>query len=159
METKRTGRQVEPAQPHHVDHPTAVNRTLAYLVREDGFDYAVEAARAGAARSYVYGGRPVSRHDAIVAAEREARDAGRGLWGPPCNGLATPADTVPAATQPRPFFEPAPPPSAAPPPPSASAYYPNCAAARAAGAAPLRVGEPGYRSGLDGDGDGIACER
>lgn len=41
---------------------------------------------------------------------------------------------------------------------SASAYYPNCAAARAAGVAPLRVGDPGYRSGLDRDGDGIACE-
>ncbi len=30
-----------------------------------------------------------------------------------------------------------------------SAYYPNCAAARAAGAAPMRVGDPGYRAGLD----------
>lgn len=39
-----------------------------------------------------------------------------------------------------------------------SAYYPNCAAARAAGAAPIRVGEPGYRAGLDRDRDGIACE-
>src|SRR6478735_8064562 len=32
-------------------------RTLAYLVRADGWDYSVEAARAGAAHSYVYGGR------------------------------------------------------------------------------------------------------
>lgn len=38
------------------------------------------------------------------------------------------------------------------------AYYPNCAAARAAGVAPLRVGDPGYRPGLDGDRDGVACE-
>ena len=38
------------------------------------------------------------------------------------------------------------------------AYYPNCAAARAAGAAPIRVEEPGYRAGLDRDGDGVACE-
>ena len=38
------------------------------------------------------------------------------------------------------------------------AYYPNCAAARAAGAAPLRRGVPGYRAGLDRDDDGIACE-
>ncbi|MCX7283577.1 MAG: excalibur calcium-binding domain-containing protein [Novosphingobium sp.] len=37
-------------------------------------------------------------------------------------------------------------------------YYPNCASARAAGVAPLRRGDPGYRAGLDRDGDGIACE-
>src|SRR5829696_6333170 len=58
----------------------------AYLVRADGWDYSVEAARAGAAHSYVYGGVPVSRYDAIEAAQKEARDALRGLWGPPCNG-------------------------------------------------------------------------
>ena len=39
-----------------------------------------------------------------------------------------------------------------------SAYYKNCAAARAAGVAPLRSSDPGYRAGLDRDGDGIACE-
>jgi hypothetical protein len=38
------------------------------------------------------------------------------------------------------------------------AYYPNCSAARAAGVAPLNVGDPGYRSEMDGDGDGVACE-
>jgi len=43
-------------------------------------------------------------------------------------------------------------------PTSATAYYPNCAAVRAAGKAPLHRGDPGYRPGLDGDGDGIACE-
>ena len=36
--------------------------------------------------------------------------------------------------------------------------YPNCAAARAAGAAPIHVGEPGYRRKLDRDSDGVACE-
>jgi hypothetical protein len=39
-----------------------------------------------------------------------------------------------------------------------SAYYPNCAAARAASATPIRVGEPGYRAGLDRERDGVACE-
>lgn len=38
------------------------------------------------------------------------------------------------------------------------AYYANCAAARAAGAAPIHQGDPGYSSKLDRDGDGIACE-
>ncbi|WP_324644387.1 GmrSD restriction endonuclease domain-containing protein [Pseudarthrobacter sp. LT1] len=37
-------------------------------------------------------------------------------------------------------------------------YYANCSEAVAAGAAPLYAGTPGYRSGLDGDGDGVACE-
>lgn len=36
--------------------------------------------------------------------------------------------------------------------------YPNCAAARAAGAAPLRRGQAGYRPALDRDSDGVACE-
>jgi hypothetical protein len=39
-----------------------------------------------------------------------------------------------------------------------SVYYPNCKAARAAGAAPIYAGQPGYRPGLDRDGDGVACE-
>lgn len=42
--------------------------------------------------------------------------------------------------------------------PQPGAYYSNCNAARAAGVAPLYYGEPGYRDGMDGDGDGIACE-
>ncbi|WP_370512226.1 excalibur calcium-binding domain-containing protein [Skermania sp. ID1734] len=38
------------------------------------------------------------------------------------------------------------------------AYYKNCTAARQAGVAPLHRGDPGYRSALDRDDDGIACE-
>jgi len=37
-------------------------------------------------------------------------------------------------------------------------YFRNCTHARAAGAAPVRVGEPGYGSHLDRDGDGVGCE-
>jgi hypothetical protein len=37
-------------------------------------------------------------------------------------------------------------------------YFPNCASARAAGVAPIRIGDPGYGRHLDRDGDGIACE-
>ena len=42
------------------------------------------------------------------------------------------------------------------PPPGA--YYSGCNEARAAGVAPLYIGEPGYRPQMDGDSDGIACE-
>lgn len=40
-----------------------------------------------------------------------------------------------------------------------SVYYRTCKEARAEGAAPLRRGDPGYRNGLDRDGDGKACDR
>jgi hypothetical protein len=40
----------------------------------------------------------------------------------------------------------------------APVYYPVCADARAAGAAPIYRGQPGYREALDRDRDGIACE-
>lgn len=36
--------------------------------------------------------------------------------------------------------------------------YRNCGEARAAGAAPLHRGDPGYSPRLDRDGDGLACE-
>jgi len=42
--------------------------------------------------------------------------------------------------------------------PSAGYLYRSCAQARAAGAAPMRRGQPSYNPNLDGDGDGIACE-
>ena len=41
---------------------------------------------------------------------------------------------------------------------SSPVSYRNCAAARAAGAAPLYRGQSGYASHLDRDNDGIACE-
>lgn len=48
--------------------------------------------------------------------------------------------------------------TAAPLPVAPSSSYANCSEARAAGAAPLVRGEPGYSSKLDRDGDGVACE-
>lgn len=37
-------------------------------------------------------------------------------------------------------------------------YYANCSEARAAGAAPIHRGEPGYASHLDRDNDGVGCD-
>ncbi|MDR7329860.1 excalibur calcium-binding domain-containing protein [Corynebacterium guangdongense] len=55
--------------------------------------------------------------------------------------------------------EPAPAPAPAPvPAPQQSTYFQNCSAARAAGAAPVYRGNPGYGSHLDRDGDGVGCE-
>ena len=39
-----------------------------------------------------------------------------------------------------------------------SVTYAGCNEVRALGKAPLYAGQPGYREGMDGDGDGIACE-
>ena len=82
---------------------------------------------------------------------------------PPTTGAGTePVGTPPDSVQPTtPVYTPnSIPPPAAPPTTAvgASVYYPDCAAARRAGAAPLYAGQPGYRPGLDRDGDGIACE-
>lgn len=51
----------------------------------------------------------------------------------------------------------APAPAAVAPAPS-NVYFKNCDAARAAGAAPVRVGDPGYGTHLDRDRDGVGCE-
>ncbi|MEV6267002.1 excalibur calcium-binding domain-containing protein [Kribbella sp. NPDC051936] len=40
-----------------------------------------------------------------------------------------------------------------------AAVYKSCAEARAAGAAPLHRGDPGYSAALDRNGDGVACDR
>lgn len=42
--------------------------------------------------------------------------------------------------------------------PVSSAYWPSCDEARAAGVTPIQRGEPGFRTDLDADGDGVACE-
>lgn len=39
-----------------------------------------------------------------------------------------------------------------------SVYFRYCRDARAAGYAPMRRGEAGYRPALDADNDGVACE-
>jgi hypothetical protein len=64
------------------------------------------------------------------------------------SGSATGGESAPPAVLPAPGA----------PSTGADAYYANCTAARAAGAAPIHVGQPGYRTALDGDKDGVACE-
>ena len=68
----------------------------------------------------------------------------------PGQPAASPVAQAPAPVAPVPVYPQATLPS--------SSYFPNCSAARSAGAAPLYSGQAGYRSGLDRDGDGVACE-
>lgn len=86
-----------------------------------------------------------AEHDAIA----RILSAGPGAPDPAPPPEAPPEAEQPPA-EPAPFAEPA--------PPAGEIYFPDCAAARTAGAAPIIAGQPGYRAGLDGDGDGIACE-
>ena len=102
--------------------------------------------------------------EAYVSTEDAARSRGIGIWA---SEFQNPADF--RADNPQTLL---PPPRRAAPqtegrlpstvrpaaPASGSTYYPNCAAARAAGVAPMRRGQPGYRPELDADGDGVACE-
>lgn len=80
------GQQVAVQSDPTQDRTDRYGRTLAYLVRPDGWDYSVEVVRAGMALAYIYDGDPVERYPAIAAAEQEAQAAGRGLWGAPCYG-------------------------------------------------------------------------
>ncbi|GAB1810411.1 excalibur calcium-binding domain-containing protein [Priestia megaterium] len=42
---------------------------------------------------------------------------------------------------------------------SQTVYFKNCTEARAAGAAPVYQGQPGYAKHLDRDGDGVGCDQ
>jgi hypothetical protein len=78
-----------------------------------------------------------------------------------CPGQRLPVDTTHAPTRvDQHITEPRPPsPTARPRALSGgSTYYANCDAVRAAGAAPIHVGDPGYSRRLDRDGDGVGCE-
>ncbi|WP_435868722.1 GmrSD restriction endonuclease domain-containing protein [Arthrobacter burdickii] len=63
-----------------------------------------------------------------------------------------PAPVVPAPVAPAPV---APAPVA---PAPAAPYYANCSEVRAAGAAPIAAGSPGFQPKFDRDGDGIGCD-
>lgn len=139
------------------DDTDRYGRALRYLVLPDGSNYSVLAARAGAARSYVYDS-PVSRHEAIVAAEQRAQDANRGLWGPPCNGAAQTAETVPPP--PAPELEPAPEPEPASDcapgySPCVPPYPPDVDCSDVNGPVTVTGSDP---HGLDGNDDGSGCE-
>ncbi|MFD4158542.1 excalibur calcium-binding domain-containing protein [Streptomyces hydrogenans] len=81
----------------------------------------------------------------------------------PTTEAPEPAPTTPKPAKPKPVQTTQPPETAEPEPEptedaGSSVYYANCSAVRAAGAAPIRVGDPGYSRKLDRDGDGVACE-
>jgi hypothetical protein len=101
-------------------------------------------------------------NDAYAAGVPMLRSATTTTAAPATTTTASPKTTTTAAPPPPTTAPPPPPPTTAPPPPppppTNDVYYANCDAARAAGAAPVYRGDPGYRSGLDRDNDGVGCE-
>lgn len=100
---------------------------------------------------------------AAVTVAAGARDGGTlGLGGsatrPPSTTAKPPATTDPPVLVPEDEPLSAPDPEAEVNAPSVPTHFSSCKAAKAAGAAPLHRGEPGYSSRLDRDGDGTACE-
>jgi hypothetical protein len=102
-----------------------------------------------------------AEHDAIarILATCPAQmppTSGAGHAATPASSKPAPPATTTAQVRPSaPTTQAAQPPT---PPAASDVYYANCTGVRAAGTAPLYRGQPGYRSGLDRDGDGVACE-
>ncbi|MFN8080318.1 MAG: excalibur calcium-binding domain-containing protein [Kineosporiaceae bacterium] len=71
----------------------------------------------------------------------------------PTASRSAPSPTSPSA-KPTPTARPTGEPS---PSGSVQVFYKNCAEVAAAGVEPLLRGQPGYRDGLDKNGDGVAC--
>ncbi|WP_366246666.1 GmrSD restriction endonuclease domain-containing protein [Cellulosimicrobium cellulans] len=93
-----------------------------------------------------------AEHDAIARVLSSCPDEPL----PGAADAAAPRAEEPSPAAPAPTS--APPPAPAPAPAPADVVYENCAAVRAAGAAPIHAGQPGYSPEFDGDGDGVGCE-
>ncbi|PZE30054.1 DUF1524 domain-containing protein [Curtobacterium sp. MCBD17_028] len=102
-----------------------------------------------------------AEHDAIarILATCPMQPAVRTAFSARPGGTAAASGSGGAAVAPAPATPAAPgAPAATPAGPTPAPSFANCAAVRAAGAAPLHVGDPGYSRQLDRDGDGTACE-
>lgn len=136
LQSLADGKTVELRRAPEGPETDRYGRTLADVI-VDGVSVNEVLVREGAAEWYEqFASEDLGLARRLQAVEREASAAGRGLWA---------ACRAPSGSPP-------------PTPGGGDVHYPNCSEARRAGAAPILRGEPGYRSGLDGDNDGIACE-
>jgi hypothetical protein len=127
-------------------------KSLEALAAEKAAADKAAADKAAAVKAAADKAAAVKKAAADKAAADKAAAAKRAADAAAAKRAAEQAAAVPAPVQNAPVAPVAP---AAPP---AAAYYPNCAAARAAGAAPLYSGQAGYSTSLDRDRDGVACE-
>lgn len=127
-----------------LDQVDRYGRLLRY-VRRGSVNVNVELVRRGAAASYFYDGDRGRYASRLLAAERAAKSARRGLWGA-CRRETAPVPLVPGCD---PNYA-----GACVPP-----YPPDidCDYLRERDLAPVRIaGSDPHR--LDGDGDGLGCE-
>ncbi|CAI8879777.1 micrococcal nuclease [Brevibacillus sp. IT-7CA2] len=141
---------------------------LLYYIYVDGKSVQEQLLEKGLARvAYVYvpNVKYVEQYRKI---QEQAQKAGVGIWSienyaqedgyhsdvVKKNEPEPSKNTVATQTSPKPNPQPQPTPQ-----PVQEVYYANCSEAKAAGAAPLYRGEPGYREKLDRDKDGVACEK
>lgn len=101
-----------------------------------------------------YGAHP--RETAYVAAD-EASTSLNACAAKPVPGPTAPAPTTSPPATPAPTTPPPATPAPTTPVPT-DVYYKNCTAVRAAGAAPIHAGDPGWQTKFDNDGDGVGCE-
>jgi Excalibur calcium-binding domain len=94
-----------------------------------------------------------ARESALRAGEQSASSSGRTSAGPGSSSSSSSSSSgsVPSGVGSSVVVE-------REPQVSTSVSYGNCSEARDAGAAPVRVGDPGYGRHLDRDGDGVGCE-
>ncbi|WP_147680467.1 excalibur calcium-binding domain-containing protein [Actinomyces ruminicola] len=135
----------------------AANQVITLTVNHDAADAAASAAAsasAAAARAEASAAASASAAAARAAQEEAARQAEQAAQ----EEAARQAEQAAQEQAARQAEQAAPAPVPLMPQQDTSVYYQNCSEARAAGAAPLYRDDPGYRSGLDRDNDGIACE-
>ncbi|WP_454930805.1 excalibur calcium-binding domain-containing protein [Actinomyces israelii] len=125
------------------------DQVITLTVNHDSADAAASASASAAAEAAASAAASAS---ASAAAEAAASAAASASASAAAEAAASAAAEQPAQEQPaqEPQSEPE---------EQARTYYANCTEAKAAGAAPLYRGEPGYRDKLDRDHDGIACEK
>lgn len=128
------------AQDPATGEQVPADRAITLTVNHDSADAAASASASASA---------AAEASASSAAEADAPASAAGQTGPEEQSAQEEAAQPEAPAQ-QPQSEPEEP---------ARTYYANCTEAKAAGAAPLYRGDPGYRAKLDRDHDGVACEK
>ncbi len=150
-----TGRSVWIEYDSSQSHRDVYGRDLVYVWLGGHTMFNEVMVREGFAHEYTYD-RPYRYQQRFRAVEAKARAAGLGLWSRrTCGGNTEQAAANAVGDAPY-----VPPMTAAPAPTYSDGvlYYSSCSKVRAAGKAPLLRGQPGYRSGLDADHNGVACQ-